>query len=522
MLRLLTAAQAREADRRTIEELGVPGFTLMDHAARAVAERAARRANGGPIVVLAGPGNNGGDGWAAARHLIGWGQPVVVVSLASPDRLSGDAALAASTYIRTADALGVSGRGPPSFQVVDRATAVENLLEHVAPALVVDALFGTGLGRPLGGLPGEVVEILDEQPFPVLAVDLPSGLFADGQAPTGPCVRAIETVTFGGYKVAHFAEPGAAFCGEVVDVDISIVPPDDDGPRHLLIGHELVRDGSYRRVALAPVRAHRPGGAGDHKTRFGHVAVFEGAPATRGAARLAARSALRAGAGLVTLLADDDGPSPDADVMRRELAETIDAAALAGITALVVGPGLGAEARRHERARALLAAAAAAHVPVVVDAEALSIVKDGVAGLIGVLTPHPGEAARWLDTTGAEVQADRVRALDALVPAAGDALTVVLKGASPIIGGDGGERWHVLGRCGALAVAGSGDVLAGAIAAQLATGAAPAEAARIGVLAHQRAGRLLAARAPRGWLASELADALRDVLGHDDERGASA
>jgi NAD(P)H-hydrate epimerase len=497
---LWDAAQMRAADAWTIDSLGVQGGILMDHAGRAVAGVAQQLADGGPVVALCGPGNNGGDGWVAARHLLGRGVPTVVLSTRNPDELKGDAAAAAKMFVAAADALGWKAPdGGPAWRQVSIAEELQAAVSAISPSLVVDALFGTGLTRPLEGLAGDVVKGLDELDLPVLAVDLPSGLPTDGAAPKGPCAHASHTVTFGGRKIAHASEPGRFRCGDVIAVDIGILR---DGN---------LAQGAWCFAAPALEQVVTPAARTVHKGSFGHVAILEGSPETAGAARLAARAALRAGAGLVTLLVDD--PARDAglgltEVMRRRFDADDPSEALEGIDAIVVGPGLGRSEDALARGRAALLAAAGEDVAAVVDADALTLLTEpALVGLRCVATPHPGEAGTLLASSSGEVQSDRIGACERLLEKHATAVWV-LKGACPLTALPDGRVVVHEGGTPALAVAGSGDVLTGAIAAFLARGWAPAPAAVAGVAAHQATGVGL----PRGTLAGELADGLREAL----------
>lgn len=490
----MSASQARAADAHTIEDVGVPGIVLMEHAGRAVADAARRLVPGlSQAVVFAGPGNNGGDGWVAARHLWGAGVPCPVITLRAPDTLPGDAGLAAQMFLTAAELHGWRAApfdGP--FFLVDLADDVDELLRRLGAGVIIDALYGTGLGRPVEGLGARVIAALARAATPILAVDLPSGLPTDGQAPAGAVVKATATLSFGRRKVAHSAEPGLFFCGATEVVDIGLLEaPSQRAPvaLRLLDAQGLV----------PPVDARA------HKGRFGHVGVIEGEPERAGAAHLAARAALRSGCGLCTLVVDDaPGRPPAPELMVR--AQASPAAIAAAFDALVVGPGLGARAAR---ARALLEACATADTPVVVDAEAL----DALAGapipkLRAVCTPHPGEAARLLGKSSQAVQDDRLAAAAALVELLG--AVVVLKGACPVVACPGEAPVIVEGGAPALAVAGSGDVLAGCLGALLGRGLDARDAALVGSEAHQRAGARLG---QRGALASEIADALAAVLG---------
>lgn len=494
---LWDAAQMRAADAWTIDSLGVRGGILMDHAGRAVADAAAELAPRGPIVVLTGPGNNGGDGWVAARHLYGRGISAPVLALREPEELDGHAKEAAKMFERAADALSweAPDRGP-AWRAIADSDDIEPVLAALRPALVIDALFGTGLARPLDGLAGEIIAALGWIDVPVLAVDLPSGLPTDGAAPSGPHLRAVRTVTFGGRKVAHASEPGTFLCGDVVDIDIGILRDDS------------LRSGAWCFAAPPLARLVKQPAMAAHKGSFGHVGIVLGAPETTGAAHLAARAALRAGAGLVSLLVED--PAGDAgrglpEIMRRAAKPD----SLAGLSALVIGPGLGTDEDTHEKALSLLRAAAEQEIPVVVDAGALPLLReDGLSRLRAIATPHPGEAAGLLDEDSEAIQSDRPGACERLLGIHDEAVWV-LKGACPLVSLPDGRLVVHEGGAPSLAVAGSGDVLAGVIAAFLAAGYSPAPAAVAGVAAHQAAGVLLD---NRGALASEIADAIAAVL----------
>lgn len=489
---LLSGAQARARDRHTIDALSVPGLVLMEHAGRAVADVVMTRLEGrsaraapAAVLVVCGAGNNGGDGHVCARHLLARGVDVVVVSSVPLARLTGDARTAADLFERAARHLGHPG------------AVVGELPARIAastPVVIVDALFGTGLSRPLDEAAIATVVAIDtvrRRGAVVVAVDVPSGVSADGLRPTGPCVGADVTVTFGGLKVGHVSEPGGAVCGDVIDVDLGFIPPADE------------RLEVYR---LDDVTLPAVDGTA-HKGRFGHVGVVGGGAGMGGAAVLSALGALRAGAGLVTLVGDVDVQRPVEVMAAGDGA--FDDGRLTGLDGLVIGPGLnGARgAGLRDRLRRLRAAADAAEHTIwtVADAGALSVLERGDAD---VWTPHPGEAARVLGGTVKDVQRDRVGAARALVERLGG--VVVLKGHAPIVA-TATRAMIVPGDAPALAVAGSGDVLAGVVAAGLAGALGPGTLDSVTAAAvwlHQRAGR----GEVRGLLASELAVRVRDAV----------
>lgn len=484
---LLSGAQARARDHHTIDGLGVPGLVLMEHAGRAVADVVCAELAGraGSVLVVCGAGNNGGDGHVCARHLLARGVDVVVLSSVDPARLAGDAATAATLFSRAAAHL-----GHPGIAVADLPARIAGQ----TPVVIVDALFGTGLSRPLDDDSVATVVAIDtlrDRGAVVVAVDIPSGLPCDGQAPAGPAVRADVTVTFGGRKIAHHAEPGRERCGRVVDVDLGFIPPPDEAL------------GVWRLTGLdlpaVDVTAH--------KGRFGHTGVIAGRAGLGGAAVLSATAALRAGAGLVTLIGDVDVPRP-VELM----AKTADGEAALQLDALVVGPGLSArgddvDATIRERVQRLRAAAVDDErmLWTVADAGALGVLGRGDAD---VWTPHPGEAARVLGSSVGDVQRDRLAAARALVDRLGG--VVVLKGHAPIVA-TASRAIVVDGDAPALAVAGSGDVLAGLIAAGLGGAFGPGTVDAVvcaSVWLHQQAG----AGEARGLLATELAARLRGAI----------
>lgn len=519
---LLTAKEMQAADAFTIETLGVPGIVLMEHAGKAVADIARRRTRKNQAaVVVCGPGNNGGDGYVAARHLAGSGCQVTVVATRTAADLDGDARTAATAWERYSEhdetKLCRTVFAPPPDADDDSSAfelAVANALAQADVA--IDALFGIGLKRPIAGTMAALVDALNAAKCPVVAVDIPSGVPTSGAKPTGAFVDATETVTFFQKKVAHVAEGTEQACGIVHVVDVSIRPVNGSTAKHRVLKPN---------ARLAVVRDGNPG---VHKGTFGHVGVVSGTRKTLGASRLAARAALRAGAGYCSLLERPGAMGHPADmieVMRREVdLDTDFGDAIEGLNAFVVGPGLGTSEEDTRRGLALLSKRN--DRPAVVDADLLaglfasksqarSVIEHGAGAL--VLTPHPGEAARILDAnrgdgdawSAARVQDDRMAAADALCALSDDErVVIVLKGAVPIVAWD---VWRVLvpGNHPALAVAGSGDVLAGAIAAHLAQSEGPTEAfaaAIEGVRQHQAAGARLGSR---GALASEIADSLR-------------
>ncbi len=473
MIALGTAA-AREADARTIAA-GTPGIVLMERAAEAVARECLRAIDGAPlrgerVVVLCGTGNNGGDGFEVARLLrtsprVG---TVAVLLLGARSRVAGDAA----ETIRRLE------RDGGEVVEVDAAAGLEPLR---GGTMVVDALFGTGLSRPLDAesLAAQATRIASGRRAFVVSVDLPSGLDAGSGALAGPHVRADLTVTFGAPKLAHLVSPAAASCGRVVVADIGLLPAGSpaDGPE-AVTAHDV-----------APLFPPRPAAA--HKGTYGTVAVVGGALGMAGAAALAARAAFRAGAGKVVVVAEE-ASRPAVHTLVAE-ATTAEALPESGPTAVAVGPGLGTGSWGAGRLDEALATA----LPVVLDADALNLLRGNLGRLVGrpgptVLTPHPGEAARLLGLAAAAVAADPESAARRLADESG--ATVVLKGFRSVVATPAGRVARILSGSPGLATGGSGDVLTGVVGALLARGLPAWETATAGAYLHGLAGDLVRER----------------------------
>ncbi|HPG22729.1 MAG TPA: NAD(P)H-hydrate dehydratase [Amaricoccus sp.] len=483
MLELLTAAEMARADALTIAG-GVPGMTLMEVAGRAVAEATAARHPEGPVLVVAGPGNNGGDGFVAARRLRAGGRDVRVLLHGDPARLRGDAAIARERW---------SGAVDPAELPLPEA------------AVILDGLFGAGLDRPVTGAAAGVVEAMNAAPAPVVAIDLPSGLHADSGQPLGVAVAADATVTFFRKKPGHLLLPGRALCGALHLAQIGI-------PESVL---GEIRPAAFENAPPLWAGALRFPGLADHKYSRGHALVVSGPMSRTGAARLAAGAALRTGAGLVTLASPPGALAVNAAhltaVMLRRME---DAAALAAIladprfTAVALGPGLGTAAPE----RALVLAALASGAAAVLDADALTAFAPDPDTLFAairgrdapvILTPHGGEFARLFADLAERPKPERARAA-----AARSGAVVVLKGADTVVAAPDGRLAINAEAPPWLATAGSGDVLTGIAAGLLAQGMPGFEAAAAAVWMHGAAGH----HAGPGLTAEDLAPALRPVI----------
>ena len=481
---LYSVAQVRAFDAHAIAAQGVPGYTLMCRAGEA-ALRALRSRwpTARHIAIVCGGGNNGGDGYVVARCAREAGLEVSALAVGDPAQLRGDARRAADEFR--------AGGG----QVQPFSAAALNDAE-----VLVDALLGTGVRKPLRPDFAEAIAAMNRAGPPILALDLPSGLDGDGGYALGAAVRADTTVTFVAPKAGLYLGDGPEYAGRVLCEDLEVTLPSDAAGRPVL---ERMDESDITRALPRRRRAA-------HKGDFGRVLIIAGAPGMAGAARLAGEACLRCGAGLVTVATTADNVMgvvagrPELMCFGVSGADEL-ASALAAATVVAVGPGLGTGLW----SRALFDAALNSGKPLVLDADALNLL--AATGqrppASSVLTPHPGEAGRLLGVDAATVQSDRCAALQRLVDRTG--AVVVLKGAGTLIGAPG----HVPALCThgnpGMAAPGMGDVLTGALAAMLAQCLDPWRAARAAVMAHALAGDDLARQGGgRGMLALELAAAL--------------
>ena len=490
MIELLTVREMAEADRLTIEA-GTPGIVLMERAGQAVANAAvARLVAGGRVAAVAGPGNNGGDGFVAARLLAERGYGVRVLLLGDPARLTGDAAQAAKRWTGVtmlADPAGLSDAD-----------------------LIIDALFGAGLTRPIDGAVRALVEAINTSGLPILAVDLPSGISGDSGQVLGTAVEAAETITFFRRKPGHLLLPGRLHCGNVSVADIGI-------PASVL---ERIRPQVFANAPDLWRHTFPIPRLDGHKYARGHAVVVSGGLAHTGAARLAARGSLRAGAGLVTIASPREALTVNAACTLAIMVRPVDGAGELGamledsrINTVLLGPGGGVG----EGMRAQVLAAIAGERAVVLDADALTSFADDPQQLFAsirhrgkaatMLTPHDGEFSRLFKRDPDVV--DVPSKLEKVMAAAGvSGAVVLLKGADTVVASPDG-RASIAGNAPPwLATAGSGDVLAGMIAGLLAQGMPAFEAACAGVWLHGEA----ANEAGLGLISEDLPEALPAVL----------
>lgn len=488
-MELLTTAEMARADALAVAG-GIPSYALMVAAGRAVALAAEALVPDGPILVVAGPGNNGGDGFVAASELVRLGRQVRIVLVGQREALRGDVARAATEWSGEvlAGDVGATGR----------------------QALIIDALFGAGLDREVQGEARAAIDAMNDAGAPILAVDLPSGVNGTTGAVMGVAVRATETVTFFRRKPAHLLLPGRPLCGRVRVVDIGI-------PTSVL--HEI-QPATFENEPQLWRSAFPVPRIDGHKYARGHAVVVSGGVSATGAARLAARGALRAGAGLVTVATPRDALAVNAAALTAVMVRAVDTAtglaamlSDARLNACVIGPGAGVGSET----RAMVLAALDGERAVVLDADALTSFAEQPDALFSaiknrpdravVLTPHDGEYARLFKLISANYdpksKLEKVR-----LAAVESGAVVLLKGPDTTVAAPDGRAAVAANAPPWVATAGAGDVLSGIIAALLAQHVSPYAAACMGAWVHGDA----AARFGPGLIAEDLPEALPAVL----------
>ncbi|MGH8228372.1 MAG: NAD(P)H-hydrate dehydratase [Steroidobacteraceae bacterium] len=485
---LHSTAQVRALDAHASRDLGVPGYTLMKRAGEA-ALRFLRTCwpTCHRVAIVCGGGNNGGDGYVLARFAQAAGLTVTVLAAVAPERLAGDALQAYRDFV-------ASGGHVSGFQA-DRLQGCE---------VVVDALLGTGLASRVRAEAAAVIAALNGASRPIFSLDVPSGLDSDTGEPLGAAVRAECTVTFVALKTGLYLGSGPEHAGAIYfdDLEVPVPATQEFAPR-------LERIVEAEISAALPRRAHAA-----HKGDFGRVLIVGGGAGMPGAVRLAGEAALRVGAGLVTVAVAPQNVvaiaagRPELICLGLEQARELEPA-IERADVIAVGPGLG----KTPWSASVLDVVLQSDKPLVVDADALNILaeRSGQRRRGGwILTPHPGEAARLLETTTGAIQRDRLAALGGLVERYGG--VVVLKGAGTLVGAEG----CIPGLCErgnpGMASAGMGDVLTGATAGVLAQCADPWRAARVAVLVHAMSGDSAARSGERGLLAGDVARELRSIV----------
>jgi hydroxyethylthiazole kinase-like uncharacterized protein yjeF len=518
---LVTAGQMQRMDHETINSFGIPGMVLMENAGRGAVDMFVRKF--GPlnkkttgnkkVAILAGRGNNGGDGFVMGRYLMEKGIPTTIFLLSTQDRLTGDA----KTNLRLAQKLIEKTPKATLIEIPDTESLDRHKARILHQDLFVDAIFGTGLNADVRGFYKEVITLLNRSGKPVFSVDIPSGLHADTGKVLGAAINATATATFAFAKTGHILHPGNQHTGdlEIIDIGIPGFIVQDENPCLFLLENK----------DIAPLFGSRK--FESHKGSFGHLLVIAGSPGKTGAAALCANAAMRSGTGLVTLgAAQSLNPLLEPQViepMTVALAETkegcLSETSLEAIKdllkdkqALAVGPGLGTGAATQNLVRNIVQET---RLPLVIDADGLNCIA-GHLGLLKsrkaptVLTPHPGEMARLTQKTTAEIQADRLGigsrfALEYQV-------VLVLKGAQTLVCCPDGRTFICPTGNPGMASGGMGDVLTGMIAGFIAQGFSIEEAAMAGVFIHGLCGDFLAEKTRFGFLASDMLPAIPKTL----------
>lgn len=501
---LVTAAEMQAMDRKTIESFGIPGQVLMENAglgATRVLLNNFHDLEKKKVGVIAGRGNNGGDGFVIARYLAERNIAVTVYLLAKKNKVKGDAA----ANLKLLPPLGV-----PVIEMPDKKSFLKHQTALRHQHIWVDALLGTGLKSDVKGYFKEVIELINNSNKPVLAVDIPSGLNSDTGLPCGVCVRAHSTATFAFAKTGHFLFPGSDYTGSLEIIDIGIPPHivEEVGCRQQLLTPDMISN------AFLP----RPPDA--HKGHTGHILVVAGSPGKTGAAAMTALSAMRAGAGLVTVgipKSLNTALEPQViEAMTCPLPETKDGTLgdtafniimdqVADKKCLALGPGLGTAPDTQKLVHHILKECP---TTLVIDADGLNCLAGHTRTLKqlsvpAILTPHPGEMARLINSTAGDVQKDRIGCARDFAERFN--VHVVLKGARTAIAHPDGKVFiNPTGNSG-MASGGMGDVLTGLIAGFIAQGYAPESAAHLGVYLHGAAADDLAQKSgPFGYLATEV------------------
>ena len=509
---LVTADEMQRMDRATIESFGIPGRVLMENAGRGATAfflETVHRNHPGAVGIVAGRGNNGGDGFVMARYLHQKGIRATVFLLSEKDRVKGDAA----ANLKLLDTMGV-----PVVELADAAAFESRKSLMRRQHTWIDAILGTGLSSEVKGYFRTVIDFINRQARPVFAVDIASGLNSDTGRVCGACIQAAATATFGFAKVGHLCYPGRTLSGVLKIIDIGIPPhlAAKIGCRQHLITPGALKNEIPQRSATA------------HKGHTGHLLILAGSPGKTGAAALTAAAAMRAGAGLVTLgtpkSLDPVLESMVTEAMTVGMPETADGvldesahesviSLMEGKRCLAMGPGLGTHGSTGRLVGRLIEESP---VPMVIDADGLNLIAAQPSVLSKrrspiVLTPHPGEMARLSGHSTAAIQDDRIGHARAF--AERHQVHLVLKGAATVVARpDGTVFVNSTGNPG-MAAGGMGDVLTGLIAGLMTQGMEPCAAAQTGVYLHGLAAdRMAQKKAPVGYLATEVIDTLPETM----------
>lgn len=512
-MKLADSRTIKKIDSAAMRKYGIRALVLMENAGRAVAEAVKKElepvaSKYKRVAIIAGKGNNGGDGFVAARHLMNSGVSVALFSFARVEDIRGDAGVNALAWQRM---------GGEINYLLSKGDLKKHEYAIRHSSIIVDAIFGTGLGSPVSGLYADTIAYMNGLERKIVSVDMPSGIDASTGAVLGVAVKASLTVTMAVPKIGLYSYPGRSFAGRVVVADIG-------APRELIEGEairwNLITEDDLKKI----LKIRKPE---SHKSTHGHMLIVAGSPGMTGAAYMAGVASMRAGSGLTTIALPESLnpimeaktteimtlPVPEADGRLVSTSFEKIRHALTGKSVLLIGPGIGNHPGTFGLVEKLIDAA---EIPTVLDADGLNAFAGNAKGLKKckaplVITPHPGEAARLLKTSTVVVQSDRMGAAKELARATG--ATVVLKGAGTVITGPDGQFYlNPTGNPG-LATAGTGDVLSGMIGGLLAQGYTPTEAAIAAVYLHGLAGdRVKEAQGEAGMMATDLLPLIPGLL----------
>lgn len=510
-MKVVTAQEMRKIDQQTIEQVGIPGAVLMEHAGTAVVRTIRQRfPECQRIAVIVGKGNNGGDGLVIARQLAHVGQPIQIFLVSPPESFTGDAL----TNLQIAENLDLP------ITLVLSENELKGARSQIASAdLIVDSIFGTGLRGGVHGFIAEVIECINKTGCPVVAIDLPSGLSADTGIAEGACVQATYTVTMGLPKRGNLIHPGAAFTGKLEVADIGF-PPSVIDAQDIQIRWTQPSDAAQ----LLPQRPTH-----SHKGTYGRVFVAAASTGMTGAAALTSAGALRVGAGLVTLGAPKSlNPVLEVkltEVMTLPLPETAEGSLaleakshiLEAVertkSVLAIGPGLSQHPETVAFVHSLIRES---NTPTVIDADGINALSKSTEILASlspesVLTPHPGEMARLIGSTVEALERDRIGIAQRFAET--HDVTLVLKGAPTVVANENGEVWiNSTGNAG-MATGGMGDILTGLIAGLMAQKASTFDAAVLGVYLHGLAGDIVAESiGMHGLMAGDVLNSVPEAL----------
>jgi ADP-dependent NAD(P)H-hydrate dehydratase / NAD(P)H-hydrate epimerase len=517
---LVTAKQMQEMDRYTIEKFGIPGRVLMENAGRGAVEFFMEQFQPTPatrVAVVAGRGNNGGDGWVMARYLMEKQIPVSVFLLSARDRVKGDA----KANMDLVEKLLQYFPDCAVVEIPDAAALDREKIRLTHHDLFVDAIFGTGLNSDVRGMFKTVIQCINQTNKPVFAVDIPSGLNADTGAVCGVCINAAATATFGFAKTGHILYPGNEYTGQLQVIDIGI-PGFAAGKQDLWFQ-------VMEKQTIAPWFS--PRAFNSHKGSFGHLLVLAGSPGKTGAAALCANAAKRIGTGLVTVGVPESinfvMETLVVEPMTVPLPETASGTlspdgldrilALAeNRQALALGPGLGTDPDTQKLVTSLVKTCS---LPLILDADAVNCLAENPDFLLSrtspaVLTPHPGEMARLAGVSSSDVQADRPGTARTFAQKFN--VILVLKGAQTLIALPDGRLFLCPAGNPGMATGGMGDVLTGMIAGLAAQGFSLENAALAGVFIHGRCGDVLADKIGGfGFLAGDMIQTIPEIIHRD-------